>query len=117
MSMETKKDPVEVLREEIMASPKLEEFFTDMVGMSLKQYMAGYVIDNTDVEELVDELDLQHTRCCSHCGNPMYEGFCIEDGAEYYCSEECLHKNLTDEEYENLYDEGRGDSYYTSWVD
>ena len=65
MSMETKKDPVEVLREEIMASPKLEEFFTDMVGMSLKQYMAGYVIDNTDVEELVDELDLQHSRWSS----------------------------------------------------
>ena len=67
MSMETKKDPVEVLREEIMASPKLEEFFTDKVGMSLKQYMAGYIIDNTEVEELVDELDLEHTRCCSHC--------------------------------------------------
>ena len=117
MSMETKKDPVEVLREEIMASPKLEEFFTDMVGMSLKQYMAGYIIDNTDVEELVDELDLQHTRCCSHCGNPMYEGYCIEDGAEYYCSEECLHKNLTEEEYDNLYDDGRGNSYYTSWTD
>ena len=119
MSMETKKDPVEVLREEIMASPKLEEFFTDMmVGMSLKQYMAGYVIDNTtDVEELVDELDLEHTRCCSECGSPMYEGYCIENGAEYYCSDECLHKHLTEEEYNALYDEGRGDSYYTSWVD
>ena len=118
MSMETKKDPVEVLREEIMASPKLEEFFTDMVGMSLKQYMAGYVIDNTtDVEELVDEFDLEHSRCCSHCRKPMYEGFCIEDGAEYYCSEECLHKHLTEEEYDNLYDEGRGNSYWTSWLD
>ena len=117
MSMETKKDPVEVLREEIMASPKLEEFFTDMVGMSLKQYMAGYVIDNTDVEELVDELDLQHTRCCSHCGNPMYEGFCIENGAEYYCSEECLHKHLSEEEYNDLYDDGKGESYWTSWLD
>ena len=118
MSMETKKDPVEVLREEIMASPKLEEFFTDMVGMSLKQYMAGYVIDNTtDVEELVDELDLEHTRCCSECGSPMYEGYCIENGAEYYCSDECLHKHLTEEEYEKLYDEGRGNSYWTSWVD
>lgn len=118
MSMETKKDPVEVLREEIMASPKLEEFFTDMVGMSLKQYMAGYVIDNTtDVEELVDELDLEDTRCCSECGSPMYEGYCIENGAEYYCSDECLHKHLTEEEYEKLYDEGRGNSYWTSWLD
>ena len=112
-----KKDPVDVLREEIMAHPRLEEFFTEKVGMSLNQYMAGYLIDNTDVDELVDELDLEHSRCCSECGKPMYEGFCIENGAEYYCSEECLHKHLTEEEYENLYDDGRGNSYWTSWVD
>lgn len=112
-----KKDPVDVLREEIMAHPRLEEFFTEKVGMSLNQYMAGYLIDNTDVEELVDELDLEHSRCCSECGKSMYEGFCIENGAEYYCSEECLHKHLTEEEYENLYDDGNGDSYWTSWLD
>ena len=47
----------------------------------------------------------------------MYEGFCIESGLEYYCSEECLHKNLPEEEYTELYDEGRGDSYWTSWLD
>ena len=70
-----KKDPVDVLREEIMAHPNLEQFFTEKVGMSLRQYMTGYVIDNTSVEELVDELDLQHSRCCSECGKPMYEGF------------------------------------------
>ena len=75
-----KKDPVDVLREEIMAHPNLEKFFTEKVGMNLRQYMTGYVIDNTSVEELVDELDLQHSRCCSECGKPMYEGFFIEDG-------------------------------------
>ena len=115
--MEKRKDPVDVLREAIMAHPRLEEFFTEKVGMSLKQYMAGYIISNTDVDELVDELDLQHSRCCSHCGKSMYEGFCIENGAEYYCSEECLHKHLSEEEYNELYDEGRGDSYWTSWLD
>jgi len=113
-----KKDPVDVLREEIMAHPNLEQFFTEKVGMSLRQYMTGYVIDNTNVEELVDELDLQHSRCCSECGKPMYEGFCIEDGAEYYCSEECLHKHLSEEEYNELYDDGNGNSYWTSlWLD
>ena len=112
-----KKDPVDVLREEIMAHPRLEEFFTEKVGMSLNQYMAGYLIDNTDVEELVDELDLEHSRCCSECGKPMYEGFCIENGAEYYCSEECLHKNISEEEYTKLYDDGKGDSYWTSGLD
>ena len=112
-----KKDPVDVLREEIMAHPNLEKFFTEKVGMNLRQYMTGYVIDNTNVEELVYELDLQHSRCCSECGKPMYEGFCIEDGAEYYCSEECLHKHLSEEEYNELYDDGNGNSYWTSWLD
>lgn len=113
----TRKDPVDVLRKELMAHPDLERFFTDKVGMSLKQYIAGYIIDNTEVEELVDELDLEHTRCCSECGSPMYEGYCIENGAEHYCSEECLHKHLSEEEYNDLYDDGKGDSYWTSWLD
>jgi hypothetical protein len=112
-----KKDPMDVLREEIMAHPNLEQFFTDKVGMNLRQYMTSYVIDNTSVEELVNELDLQHSRCCSECGKPMYEGFCIEDGADYYCSEECLYKHLSEEEYNQLYDEERGNSYWTSWID
>lgn len=115
--MDSKKDPMEVLREEILASPKLERLFTDSVGMSLRQYMTGYVIENVGLEDIVEELDLQHIRCCSECGKPMYEGFCIESGLEYYCSEECLHKNLPEEEYAKLYDEGRGDSYWTSWLD
>ena len=27
----------------------------------------------------------------------------IEDGKEYYCSDECLHLNYSEEEYENLH--------------
>lgn len=58
-----------------------------------------------------------YVRHCNECGKEMWEGFCIEGGLEYYCSEECLHKNLTEEEYEELYDNGNGDSYYTEWYD
>lgn len=79
--------------------------------------MADYVIGHSTTDTLVDELDLEHIRCCSECGSPMYEGFCIENGAEYYCSEECLHKHLSEEEYNDLYDDGKGDSYWTSWLD
>ena len=34
---------------------------------------------------------------------------------EYYCSDECLEKNMTREEFEELYDGGEGDSYWTEW--
>jgi hypothetical protein len=45
----------------------------------------------------------------------MSEGFVIEDGLAYYCSQECLEKNMTQEEYLELYDDGNGDSYWTQW--
>lgn len=119
-----RKDPMEVLKQEVQASKTLDSYFHQLIkekgGLSeedIQELMADYVLKHSTAEELVDELELENIRVCSECGKPMTEGYCIENGAEYYCSEECLHKNMTDEEYENLYDEGRGDSYYTSWLD
>lgn len=54
-------------------------------------------------------------RVCSHCGMPIVEGYCINNGESYYCSDECLHEHMTQEEYLELYDEGNGDSYWTEW--
>ena len=122
--METKKDPVEVLREEVLTSKTLDSYFHQLIkekgGLvveDIQELMADYVMKHSTAEELVDELELEHIRVCSECGKPMYEGYCIEDGAEYYCSDECMHNNLSDKEFEELYDEGRGNSYWTSWLD
>jgi hypothetical protein len=122
--METKKDPMEVLKQEVQASKMLDSYFCQLIkekgGLSvedIQEIMADYVMKHSTAEELVDELELEHIRVCSECGKPMYEGYCIEDGAEYYCSDECMHNNLSDKEFEKLYDEGRGNSYWTSWLD
>ncbi len=124
--MENKQDPMLVLKQEVLASEMLEDFFHQLVEENggiifasevTKGFMADYVIKHTSTETLVDELELEHIRACSECGKPMYEGYCIEDGAEYYCSDDCLHRNLSDKQYEKLYDEGRGNSYWTSWLD
>ena len=56
-------------------------------------------------------------RICSHCKEEMLEGFCIEDGDAYYCSEDCLLKNMSQEDYDELYDDGNGDTYWTTWED
>ena len=123
MSMETK-DVNEVLRQDVLASDRLSDYFYALLkekieetSADIKEFMADFVIRQSKTSELVNELDLEHIRVCSECGKPMYQGFCIEDWAEYYCSEECLYKNLTEEEYDNLYDDGRGNSYWTSWLD
>lgn len=54
-------------------------------------------------------------RKCNECGKHMTEGFCIGGGQEYYCTEPCLHKHFTPEEWEELYADGESDSYWTQW--
>ena len=125
LNMDFKKDPKDVLREEVLAHPRLLQFFKAAFKTevelnertTLKEFLTDYLIEQAELQFVVDELDLQHSRCCSECGKPMYEGYCIENGLEYYCSDECLHKNLSEEEYNALHDEGNADSYWTSWLD
>jgi len=54
-------------------------------------------------------------RRCDCCGAPMMEGFVIDGGAEYYCTETCLYTVMTEAEYLELYADGEGDSYWTVW--
>ena len=52
-------------------------------------------------------------RECSVCHSTMQSGYCIDDGEEYFCSDDCLHSYYSDEEYEELCEQGRG--YWTEW--
>lgn len=60
--------------------------------------------------------DCNYTKTCDACGRVMLEGYCIDDGDEYYCSDNCLHKYYTTEEYLEMYDDGNGHSYWTDWT-
>ena len=56
-------------------------------------------------------------RASSRWEKPMSWGFVIDDGGEHYCSLSCLHKHYSSDEYSALYNHGKGNSYYTSWID
>jgi len=56
-------------------------------------------------------------RFCSECGAAMDEGFVFESDATFYCSEECLTKVITWDEYLAIHDNGSGDAYWTDWYD
>lgn len=58
---------------------------------------------------------MTYARQCTACGAGMNEGYCINGGVSYYCSDECLHKHITPAEYEEQYADGEGDSYWTEW--
>jgi hypothetical protein len=53
-------------------------------------------------------------RTCDKCGAGMNEGYYIECG-EYYCSDICLYKEITPKEWDELYNDGDGDSCWTTW--
>lgn len=56
-------------------------------------------------------------RICSACDGVMPEGYLIDNGLEYYCSDDCLKTEMTMEEWLKLYDDGNSDSYYTNWYE
>jgi hypothetical protein len=57
-------------------------------------------------------------RYCSNCGKVIVaEGYSINGGCDYYCSDECLYNVMSEEEYNELYDDGEGESYRTDWDD
>lgn len=81
------------------------------------EFSQGILSHITDVEfwnSLNEHLDC--FRVCDECGKPMIEGYVV-DGCENYCSEECLHKHITEEEFNALYDDGNGDTYWTAWYE
>lgn len=68
------------------------------------------------IKELKGKVEAyEHLRVCDHCSKPVLQGYCIEDGWKYYCSDNCLIKHYTEYQYSEMYDEGR--AYWSSWVD
>ena len=55
------------------------------------------------------------SKVCDICHANMIAGYVIDDGIEYYCSDDCLHGAYSEEEYDELCQEGRG--YWTEWDD
>lgn len=109
-----------VLRGELIESEELNdafEYFGGDKGVKSKAEKAEWLIRNTKPEDLDKFVDFEFIRFCSNCGKPMGWGYCINGGCEYYCSDECLNKHYTEEEFEQMYDKGKGDSYYTTWID
>lgn len=93
----------------------------NIISKDIKE-VAGYILDHSSILSRMDEegdIDLADApfRICDECGIVLYEGYCIENGLRYFCSDACLHKNYTKKEFKEMYANGDGDSYFTSWVD
>lgn len=72
---------------------------------------------------LVELCDFTRHHKCTICGKKVVNGFhTIGDDEDfpfpidlYYCSKECLHKHLTEEEWKTLSEEEPEEFYYSEW--
>lgn len=61
-----------------------------------------------------DDDSIPEIRRCSVCGKYFQEGYCQGGGEMYFCSDECLHTEFSDEEWKKEC-ESDEQSYYTEW--
>lgn len=52
-------------------------------------------------------------RTCKVCGKRMWAGYLIEGTCEHYCSDSCLLQEMTQEEYDELFE--ADEAYWTEW--
>ena len=67
------------------------------------EFSAKDLMDSNIFEDIV--------RVCSICGNPMNSGYVVDEF--YYCSESCLNKDISNENYLDMYAEGT--AYWSEW--
>ena len=54
-------------------------------------------------------------RQCTKCNQNIVQGYCIEGGLAYYCSDNCLYQHYSKAEWNDMYNNGKSDSYWTEW--
>lgn len=101
-----------------------KEYYTPEERRMFAEYYADKADENTSEDEIAeafvdywrweDAPYYKECRRCSVCGKLMREGYCVDMGFEYYCSDECLHQEFTDEEWEQEC-EKNDQSYWTIW--
>ena len=76
-------------------------------------YAKGVVKDGVFVAGYVDRWG----RICDHCGKWHTEGYYSENTGMYFCSDECLKAEYTQEEIDEelIDDDGNGYLYWTEW--
>ena len=58
-----------------------------------------------------------YARKCNECSSGMDEGFVIENGEEHYCTNHCLNKHYSTDEWNKMAEGDDADSYWTDWDD
>lgn len=95
---------------QIYSTSELDIFIEDYLKKN------NVIIPNEVADALVEYYHDTTNECrrCSICGRLMQEGYCQDGGYRYYCSDDCLHHDFTDEEWNEECD-NNDQSYWTQW--
>ena len=97
-------------------SEKFIEMLSEVYKFRLKD--VSWISTEIEIEEhnLSDDIGehCEQLRLCSVCGSLMRDGYCEDMGAAYYCCDDCLHKEFTEESWAEECEEN-DQSYYTEW--
>jgi hypothetical protein len=65
---------------------------------------------------------VKEIRTCDECHSAMSSGFVVDDGEKYYCTDKCLHKHYTAEQWAEMTEDINpqdkafgGGNYWTEW--
>jgi hypothetical protein len=100
--------------ESLKKSAKKMEGLVDLID-TIQDYAADVMGINNIFN--LEEKRIKWARQCDECGLGMNSGHVISGGDQYYCSETCLHKHYTEEQYLEMHGNGEDDTYYTEWED
>lgn len=92
---------------------ELEEYDENSIVCINYDFGMGYLIDEWKESDKLKDND--NIRICDNCHKIMDQGYCIDDGLEYYCSDICLNTKYSEEEFNGMYSQGC--AYYTTWED
>lgn len=69
---------------------------------------------STTIQEHLECFELD-VRVCTSCLSLMVEGYVIDGGVDYYCTDKCLEIDMTLEEFNEAYGDGETETYFTEW--
>lgn len=116
--MTTKESILNRLTKAIIGTEK--DFFNEDELIKFAEFYCDKWDENTSEDVIAESFvdywwdTVRECRRCSVCGKLMCKGYCVDMGAAYYCSEDCLHTDFTDEEWAEEC-ENNDQSYYTEW--
>lgn len=105
----------QLIIQKILSNLSKEAKFYDLIAKYAKgdtDEVANKII-RIALEDIVHIVDEEDYRECTECGEKMLEGYCVNDGLEYFCSDECRDAWYSPEEWQELMEQDC--AYWTEW--